>query len=258
MTIDRISPNDILGTAEALLAGVEHAAAPHLMALIDHSLSPKLELFQRWPGRLPAVFNLTGHLSSDDSIAPMLVALPTKIQDQPAAVAHLLRQCNGQPMFSLLASKIPPDQLAEHLTTLTSVLLPPDATAYLLRFADTRIVPALDRHLDESQRDQLFGPVDHWAHLGRDAKPVFIKGGGRSELPPEGPFELTQRQFDAFLQACQADNFIPILRENASQFASQRPSEQYRLTCEWIARATAEAGDDIDSAACLSYCLSCL
>lgn len=262
LTIDRISPDHILGTAEALLAGVGHTTAPHLMVLVDHALLPDRDLFRRWPGRLPTVFNLTGHLSSDTSIAPLLLALPASLQEHPAAVAYLLRRCNGQPMFSLLAGKIPPDLVAEHLTTLTSVLLPPDATPYLLRFADTRIVPALDRHLDDRQRDQLFGPFTHWAYLGRDATPAFIRGGGRDGgqggLPAEGPIELTQAQCDALLRTCQADNFIPILRENAQHFADAPPSVQYRLTCEWIERATQAAGGSIDSGACLSYCLSCL
>lgn len=256
MTIDRIAPNDILGAAEALLAGVEHATAPHLMALVDHALLPDLDLFGRWPGRIPAVFNLTGHLSSDDSIAPLLIALPEKIHERPAAIAYLLRRCNGQSMFSLLAGKIPPDQVAEHLTTLTRVLLPPDASPYLLRFADTRIVPALNRHLADDQREQLFGAFTHWAYLGRDARPTIIRGSGRSELPPEGPIELTSMQFDAFLRACLPDNFIPILREHSSRFGAEPPSVQYRQTCEWIALATAEAGGSIDSAASLSACLA--
>lgn len=260
-TIDRIAPGDVLGTAEALLAGVNHAATPYLMALVDHALLPDLDLLKRWPGALPAVFNLTGHLSCDDTIAPLLLALPAKLQERPAAVAYLLRQCNGEPMFSLLAGKIPPDLVAEHLATLTKVCLPPDGQAYVLRFADTRIVPALHRHLDDAQRDQLFGPFTQWGYLSRDGQPVTLPGGGLEELPPEGPLKLAQAQFDALLRESQPDNFIPLLRQESGEFAQKLPSQQYRLTCEWIARATAEAaeaGEELNNAACLSYCLSCL
>lgn len=256
--IDRITPGEVLGTAEALLASVAHPDAPYLMALIDHSLKPDLDLLKRWPGPLPAIFNLTGHLSSDDTIAPLLLALPPRAQERPAVVAYLLRQCNGSPMFSLLSSKLPPDLLAEHLSTLTRVLLPPDGEAYVLRFADTRIAPALHRHLDHDQHEQIFGPFAQWGYLNREGKPATLPCGGRVGLPPEGPIKLTQTQFDALLRESRPDNFLPLLRENSPLFAQARPSQQYRQTSDWIARATAEAGEELDNAAYLSYCLSCL
>ena len=258
MMIDRISQEEIHSTAQKLIADAESASSPYLMALIDHALIPESKLLKRWPGGRPVAFNLMSHLSADEHISHLLIPLPTEPEERLAAVAYLVKQCNSYPMFSLLASKLPPEVIADHLSTLTSVVLPLDSESYLLRFADTRIVPVLDRLLDLEQHDQLFGPFDQWAYIGRDGKAMLIKGKGLSDLPPAGPLELSEVQLEGFLSACMPDNFIPVLCENSSSFAKELPSLQYRLICHWTDIANEAAGGKAESAACLSYCLSCL
>jgi Domain of unknown function (DUF4123) len=259
MTIDTIPASEIQAAAEQLFVELGSEQPLHLMALVDHLFRPTQHLFGRWPGGRPELFNLIGHLSgAEEQISPLLLSLPSGYEERLSAVAYLRKQCNGYPMLSFLSSPLPPDVVAAQLATMTEVLLPPDSGTYLLRFADTRIIPELDHLLNAEQHMQLFGLLDHWAYVDRSGQWSIIKGSGQAAVSAQRtPLHLSDAQFASFLRACVPDNFIPTLRDNSTNFAELAPSVQHRLVCHWIETAgSEESGGLTDPSECLGYCIA--
>lgn len=256
--IDTIPETEIQAAAERLLVELGPEQPRYFMALVDHLFRPTRHLLGRWPGGRPKAFNLIGHLSgADEQISPLLLSLPSRHEELLSVVAYLRKQCNGYPMLSILSSPASPEVVSAQLTAMTEVLLPPDNSSYLLRFADTRIIPELDRLLDAEQRMQLFGLVDRWAYVDRAGQWCIIKGGGQTEMQSQRtPLRLSDEQFGGFLRACVPDNFIPTLRDNSVRFTELTPSAQYRLVCHWIESAREESDGATDPSECLGYCMA--
>jgi len=249
MNIDRI-PVDKLGVmAEFVIAEIQADPSQYVMALVDHLfLYEQSDIFSRWPGEKPSVFNLYDHLSGgEERISPLLIPLPSAPDDQLSVILYLLKRCNTYPMLSIMTSTLEPQEIAPHLASLTSILLPPDLAPSLLRFADTRVVPTLHRLLDPTQRSQLFGLFDCWA---------YIKGNCLADIPLSDPMRLSDAQFEALLQSSEPDNFILTLRENSAAFSELPPSVQYRQVCHWIDTANEAASGEIQPGERFAYCLT--
>lgn len=255
MAIDKIPLANIRATTEAFFSEVSCPQDGTLAALIDHSLAPTIALLDAWPGGRPGAFNLLYHLSgAEERVSPILVELPASLEGRRQAIAYLLKQCNGHPMFSILASPLTFTQLAAHLAHFTQILLPPDGQEYLLRFADTRIVPTLVQALAPMQRRQMFGPIHFWIYLDREAKWTGILSEGTADIADGPLLALTEAQLDAFERATMPDGFIAQLCEEFPEFAETQPSARYRLVCHWINQADEAAGGRAEPGARLAYC----
>lgn len=255
MAIDKIPLEKIRPTTERFFSEVGCPEGSLLTALIDHSLAPGIALLDAWPGGRPAAFNLFYHLSgAEERVSPLLVELPTSPEGRRQAIAYLLKQCNGQPMFSILSSPLTFTQLVAHLAHFTRIRLPPDEQEYLLRFADTRVVPTVVHGLAPAQRSQMFRPIHFWLYLDREAKWTGILGEGTTDIAGGPLLTLSEAQLDAFERATMPDNFIAQLREEFPDFAATEPLAQYRLVCHWISQAYEAAGGRAEPGECLAYC----
>lgn len=255
MAIDKIPLADIRAVTEAFFLEVACPEDGTLAALIDHSLVPAIALLNAWPGGRPGAFNLLNHLSgAEERVSPLLVELPTSPEGQRQTIAYLLKQGNGRPMFSILASPLTFTQLAAHLAHFTQIRLSPDEQEYLLRFADTRIVPTVVQVLSPEQRSQMFGPIHFWLYLDREAKWTGIISEGTTDIADGPLLTLTQAQLDAFERATMPDNFIAQLSEEFPEFAATQPSARHRLVSHWISQADEAAGGGAEPGECLAYC----
>lgn len=255
MAIDKIPLANIRTVTEAFFREVACPEDGTLAVLIDHSLAPAIALLDAWPNGRPGAFNLLHQLGGvEERVSPLLVELPASPEGRHQVIAYLLKQCNGRPMFSILVSPLTFTQLAAHLAHFTQIRLPSDDQKYLLRFADTRIVPTLVQVLSPAQRSQMFEPIHLWFYLDREAKWTGILGE-RTTAIADSPFlTLTQAQLDAFERATMPDNFIALLCEEFPEFATTQPSARHRLISHWISRADEAAGGRAEPGACLAYC----
>lgn len=259
MSIDKIPLERIRDTTEKFFMEVACPEGSSLMALIDHSLAPEIALLDAWPGGRPSAFNLLFHQSgAEERVSPLLVELPTSTEGKRKAITYLLKKCNGQPMFSILSSPLTYTQLVGHLSHFTRIRLPPDEQEYLLRFADTRITPTIAHVFTPPQRSQMFGPIDFWLYLDREANWTGIIGEGTADMVGGPLLTLSSVQLDAFERATMPDNFIARLREEFPEFAATEPSARYRLVCHWISQADEAAGGRAEPGACLAYCKNSL
>lgn len=255
MAIDKIPLGNIRAATEAFFLEVACPEDSTLVALIDHSLAPAIALLDAWPGGRPGAFNLLNHLSgAEERVSPLLVELPTNPEGRRRAIAYLLKQCNGRPMFSILASPLSFTQLVAHLAHFTQIRLPPDEQEYLLRFADTRIVPTVVQVLSPAQRSQMFGPIHFWLYLDREAKWTGILSEGTTDIASDSLLTLSEAQLDAFERATMPNNFIAQLCEEFPEFAATQPSARHRLVSHWISQADEAAGGRAESGECLATC----
>lgn len=259
MAIDRIPLANIRAVTEAFFQEVVCPEDGTLAALIDHSLAPEIALLDTWPGGRPDAFNLLHQLScAEERVSPLLVELPASQEGRHQVIAYLLKQCNGRPMFSILASPLTFAQLAAHLVHFTQIRLPPDDQEYLLRFADTRIVPTLVEVLSPAQSSRMFGPIYFWRYLDREAKWTGIPSSDTMNIADGSLLRLTEAQLDAFERATMPDMFIAQLCQEFPEFAATQPSARHRLVIHWIRRADEAAGGRAEPSACLAYCMEVL
>ena len=255
--IDAIAREEIGASAHALfgIEGVETAA--NLMALVDHAFLSDQNLIAHWPVGHPEYYNLLGHLSGGEArLSPLLIVLPVTKEDRIRVVTYLLKRCKGHPMLNFLTSSLTSKSLADHLSTLTQIRLPPDSVSYLFRFADTRIVAELNCLLNSAQRTQMFGAVDQWIYLNRRAEWSVIMGGRLSSVPAPGPLALSDEQLTAFLRASLADSLMSTLLNESATFSGMAPSARHQLVSHWISLAEEQHGDAPDPGICLAYCQS--
>ncbi|MDR2014089.1 MAG: DUF4123 domain-containing protein [Azoarcus sp.] len=257
MSIDKIPLEKIHKTAEGFsyFLKVSSPEGNTLAVLIDHSLAPDIPLLKSWPRGNPGGFNLIGHLSdARESVCPFLIELPTDQGELLQVVEYLIRQCNGQPMFSVLSSPLMLTQLTAHLIHFTQVILPPDNQTYLLRFGDTRIAPTIADILMPEQRRWMFGPITFWCYLDRESNWTIGTGNGVPEIAGGPLLTLSEAQLDAFERATLPDSLTAQLLDEFPDFAATSPSARYYTICRWIAQADKAAGGHASSGECLTYC----
>lgn len=259
MIIDTMPMPSVRRFVETLFADGTLKLGHALYALLDHALAPEGRFLDEGPVARLEARNLYSHLGgADKRHSPWLLELPPDQAGQLDALTRLLMQSDGLPMLSILSCPLSVEDLAAHLGFHAKVALPPESRAYLLRFADTRIVPVLSDLLEPDQRRQFFGPIGQWAFPDRHGHLAIIRGEGAMTPPPDMPLALNEAQLDAFTWATLPDSILARLQEEASWPAQLSPSARHHLVCQWIEETRTEAGEQAEPGTCLAQCLNAL
>lgn len=169
-----------------------------------------------------------------DDVAPYLLAVDP--QHDADFVTRLVQAMSGLPALSALHTTLSQDALAAHLASYVSVRIEPDEQRFLLRFADTRVLPALVAALDESQRRQFLGSISAWRHLTPDGRVATLAGPG--EACGAGPLRLSAGQFAALVEVSEPDAILGALRERGAIPAGLSPSAAYQRVADSLCRAS--------------------
>lgn len=152
-----------------------------------------------------------GRLEALSQASPALFELnirDTRILEKQ--LARLLHHCNGRPMLSFLATPLDAETLRERWQGCLEVGTS-DGTSYLLRFADTRLLPVLTA-LDEIWR-RLSAPVAAWWIIGRDGQLAELKLP-EAPIADDEPPSLDDGDYFALLRAGAADALAGQLYEH--------------------------------------------
>jgi len=232
MTEDLIDAADTAAPA-ALVA--QPAAGTTCYLLVDCAFRPQIRRTAGWENRPKR--SLFADVSGDDldDVAPYLLAIDPA-QDA-AFVERIVRRMSGLPAVSAVHTALSLDALAAHLASFVFVLVDPDEQKFVLRFADTRVLPLLVSALDESQRQRFLGPLREWRYVARDGQvgrlPRCAEGEGA-----RGPLLLSAGQFGFLVDASEPDAILAELRGSDRIPEGLLPSTTYRRLVSELQSAT--------------------
>jgi len=228
----------------------DHSPDRYFYALIDTAFDEPLgQRLQRQSGsRWRSIYHGT-RLAELCDVSPCLLDL-TATQEPIRSFDHLLDRCSGKPMLSFLSSKLGIGDLAVHLRPLIEVITEDDLR-WPLRFADTRITPALMDTLDPHQRRALLEPVDRWCIIGRTGELTSLDTDTTATVgmpKVEQPLPISDEQFSRLLSASEPDTIIESMNIVAPEtLIDKTPSEVFSVVrhhCLIADRHGIQANDD--------------
>jgi Domain of unknown function (DUF4123) len=190
-----------------------------------------------------------------DGATPFLLRLDGQVGNTPST-APLRRLCNAgyyASALSVIDSALPMQSLAASITDRCDARLP-DHQDVLLRIFDTRVVEALLEHFTPEQKSLLVACSTHWWIAGREGElaPVHVSPWPTQDLF-EPPWQLTQQQETALLDASEADAMVDLLtRRNVEPLLALQYPQRYPVVRELLAQCRALNMDAISDQA--AYC----
>ncbi|WMJ70217.1 DUF4123 domain-containing protein [Stenotrophomonas sp. 24(2023)] len=165
------------------------------------------------PVPVTRVFDGQYHGDGLQPLSPCVFTLPTEDAAVRGVWSHLLALCEGRPMVSVLHTPADLGAIVSHLRRQWEGRSA-DGTPWLMRWADTRIVPLLFHCLDALQRQRVLGGITAWYSATRDG------GWLRTDGEAERPFDFTA---------------TPLCFTPAQQRALRQMAEPDRIT-GWLLR----------------------
>jgi hypothetical protein len=121
-----------------------------------------------WPNDTVAVYPADGTMTTLARVSPVLVELPQPAEERfDSLIRPLLRHCNGRPMLSFIASRDSASELRVRWQHCLMLQTDGESEPYLLRFADTRVQPALATLPNNEVWHALTQSVMQWLAIER-------------------------------------------------------------------------------------------
>lgn len=191
-------------------------------------------------------------------MSPFLVQLPAEPALRAQSLATLLRIANGKPMLSFLVSALDLEFLKAHFSSVLQAETE-DGQRFVLRFADTRILPVLATTLDKTQQSALFWPMARWWIINRTgelaALPLPHEGvQQQSATAPYSVLPLSAQQYSSLIDAAEADAIIEQLRLVApEQCTVFQPGSLHQFVHEQLLHATRFGVESVPDR--IAYCI---
>jgi hypothetical protein len=198
------------------------ARTTHWYALVDLAFD---EGVHQWPLAVnPLHLYADGHLAQLRSVSPVLSEVPVDQPDKAAKMLRrLIRHAGGRPMLSLMGAALPIAELTQAMQHVLEVETA-DGQPFLLRLADTRVLPTLPLTLTTAHWAQICAPLDSWLvvdRFGALAKLPMPRQQGHG-VKPASCIRLDDHELSAVLQAGEADALIQAVHESDAQCLPQR------------------------------------
>jgi len=148
-----------------------------------------------------------------DRVDPWLVEMPMATPDN---ILALCRLCAGQPMLSFIVTTGSPDALLHHFRQQLEAT-DPEGDLYILRWADTRSLPALYNCFDELQQARLLRGIGTWSYFGRNGEPERIAGTATGTFSGDErvhPYRLTAAQAHALRSLARPDALLALIADH--------------------------------------------
>jgi len=181
-----------------------------------------------------------------ERVDPWLMEIPLEQADKLLALCRL---CAGQPALAFIVTTTPGAALLQHLRQQLEAR-DPDGTLYILRWTDTRCLPALHGCFDEPQRIRLLKHIQVWMYFDREGEPRQITRPAALDSSREepAPYRLSAEQTHALHQAMRPDALLALIADRPQVYGrlTGLPSQQHlaaRLALTHLdpTAATAEA-----------------
>lgn len=182
-------------------------------------------------------------------VSPFLVKYDV---DASERLQHVLTQCDGWPMVSLIETTEMLDQLTARLSAWCIVYA--DNQRFNLRFPDTRRLPGIFDALAPEQRGQMAGRVTRWSYVGRLGNwldlPVPLTNAPAAEMAPV----LGTMQFGRMVDDSEADEIIARLSLQGL-LPERKPSQLHATALQALRLADSAA---LTQSQRIDWCETCL
>jgi hypothetical protein len=172
----------------------------------------------QWTGRRLSLYS-DGPLAGLNAISPQL--LPLDIPDQGSLdkqLARLLRHCQGKPMLSFVHTTASPESLFAAWQMVLQVCTD-DGQPFVLRFADSRVSPALAASLGAETWTRMTRLLDQWLIINREGQVQDLPTLDQATEAVTGDHQslkLTASELDKLLHFGLPDALINALDEHFS------------------------------------------
>ena len=235
------------------------AGSSYAFALMDLAFDHGCKAFV-WASAYTRLY-ATEPLAQLAAISPALIELCAHDENVLSRqLGRLLRHANGRPMLSFLQTDLTANALIAYWQPFLSADME-DGESYLLRWADTRVVPVLARHLHSNNWALVTKPLGSWVFINRSGRleQLPMSCTFQSEAQPLQRIVLSTEELDQLLKAGEPDAVIQALYETLPCLLpeSQRMEfyEHVAECCELAARHGIDAFPDVVALAAAS-CLS--
>ncbi|WP_082928267.1 DUF4123 domain-containing protein [Cupriavidus gilardii] len=225
---------------------ISGSASLKWMALIDGAFDYGQQQAE-WQQNAIPLYKRGGTLQDLSEASPYLIQLDPHSPSLLSSLRVLLAHCSGRPMLSFIASHAAPQKLCDSWQDCLWATLDTEAP-YLLRFADTRVLPVLAEFLAPATWARLAEGVQSWHIVDRSGSLESMPcGTGVASL--SGRIQLSQEELGNLLHATLPDTVIEVVHQNMPDLLHQRkPSELHkraRLICDLASKHDADALPDI-------------
>ena len=167
----------------------------------DHGRAP-----YTYPG-FPEALYACDELDALMEVSPLLIPLNTR---QPESLQSqlwdLVEHCSGRPMLSLVASAKTAKELMLNWQKCVRVVTT-DRQKLMLRFTDTRVLPALREILCKESWAALTHELTAWWYIDRSGSLAQVDPV-TAEVPPRFPILVDKREFNRLMDRGEPDAVI--------------------------------------------------
>jgi hypothetical protein len=202
-------------------------------------------------------------LDSLKALSPYLAALPAP-QDASFEkyVRQLIRHCSGRPMLSFIACNVEANELCAQWQRCVMLQTAGDNDPYLLRFADTRVLPALVTLPNQNLWRALTESISQWSVVDRTGALLGLQLDAQgTQVQTDNAdgemLELTDPDLSQLLKSGQADSVINAIEDQLPELLPERKRAQFhervQIACEFAGRYQIDAFPDLVALAVVGH-----
>lgn len=230
-----VAPTDLPVVREQLLTLIAATRDEGFwLALVDMAFDNGCKDLRGFSERCPVYHQ--GKYAAFKSISPNLIRLA--VEDEALLrqqVSSLLRHASGRPMLTFMRSQLAPTELRKSWQDVLEIETA-DGEPFLLRFADTRTLPAIASALHTQAWPRLCENIKQWFFIDREGQlqslPIVEKQ--QEEVGPEtspSPVRIDDKTLAELLRQGQTDALVNTLNEH---FPDLLPKTGGALAYRWL------------------------
>lgn len=208
--------------------------------LLDASFDQHLPSAFPWRRHVECTLYDDSRLSGLKAVAPHLLRFPDESEKQLGWLNELIAVCAEKPMLSILFSAVPAGELLAHFRPYL-LARTEDSLEWPVRWADTRVLPALIATMTPIERNHFMAPLHRWSCLDRTGEMLEWIGNG-SQNPAPADFDcwpLDDARFSQLVDEAEADVIISTLHETQPDlFDGQEPPRVHATVKKNLALAS--------------------
>jgi hypothetical protein len=218
-----------------------HPALPlYAYLLVDSAFDQNLSTAGPWRNHVEGSLYDDMPLAELKTVGPTLLRLPDDAQHRLNWLRDLIAACAGKPMLSVLYSALPAAALKAHFRPWLRARTT-DHLEWPVRWADTRILPALLAILTPAERQALLSPLHAWLAVDRQGRAVACRGEGNpaAQAADFDCWPLDDRRFAQLIDGAEADAVLnQIDNFNPGILTRHSPSEAHAAVARQLLLAT--------------------